>query len=129
MNKEQFFALYWEQWVLMDMVNDGTFELYPVNASNMYGIAESYLLLEDLLHISDEHAIEITEKLYNITDGGEKISPGKNIVHGFIKGQDLLTIEVTVWLVDYLRSKGYAVQAGGISVKEQIEKGWIKIAI
>lgn len=49
----------------------------------------------------------------------------------YYKGSYCKRTQKTHWIVeqnDYLRSKGYALPWMGISVEEQISKGWVKLS-
>jgi glycogen debranching enzyme len=109
-NKAKFFAQYWGQKVLSDISNSGNTEIYPVDASNMYGIDRSYLELKPLSQITDEDAV-----MLGYTDSKSAIDK-----HFKMIGQ--YTIDA-----DYLRSKGYALPWMDLSVEDLVEYGWIKL--
>lgn len=106
-NKAKFFAQYWGQEVLSDLTNGGDRILYPVEASNMYRIQESYLELKPLSSITDE---DLDKTNYGCIE---------------------MILEKGYWLdvknSDLLRSLGYALPWMGLSIEQLQEYGWIKI--
>jgi len=115
-NKQRFFAQYVGQEVYVwhtnekDTVNDKTLFYNAVN-----GILE----LTPLSMISDEDAIEVAKLdsediRFNTPEFGKEIAL-------------LSDWKLKYFIVDYLRSKGYALPFMGLSVEQQIEYGWVKL--
>lgn len=127
--KAAFFAQYWEQKIVVMPYKKGLatpFEaLYYWNHKEVSN--ESYLELFDLSQISDEDAREcgFNEK-NDIDNPNYGISPSGL----FLNWLDDWEIEAafSMTIIDYLRSRGYALPYRNISVEQQIKNGWVKIA-
>lgn len=102
-NKAKFFALYWGQKV----IKDDTCQLLYVSSNINLEHDSWYLNLKPLSSISDEDKNSILEFV-------EKVIP-------------ISETYATVFSIDYLRSKGYALPYLGLSVEDLINAGWIKI--
>ncbi|REC56995.1 hypothetical protein DRF62_02215 [Chryseobacterium piscium] len=127
-NKAKFFAQYWGQRVLSDLTNGGDRILCPIEASNMYRIEESHLKLKSLESITDEDVLKIAELLLwqrNILESS-MIAQTKEILLSISK---ITTVKGWEWanIIDKVRELGYAYWWNGISVKDQIECGFIKL--
>jgi len=125
-NKAKLFAQYWGQPILsLDMNNN-----YP-NQKPWFDFvydenynSPSFLQLKPLSSITDEGLLEVA-----------KIVGYRNIITDMRKKRELIRLtksaissHVLVYkVVDYLRSKGYALPFMGLSVEKQIEYGWIKL--
>jgi hypothetical protein len=111
-NKVKFFALYWGQEVLFDDLY-GNKNLIVNSGINLNWVNWS-IELKPLSLITDEDAevINLTSEDYN-EDGWVD----KDGLFYFWAFQD----------IDYLRSKGYALHWMGLSVKEMVDAGWIKL--
>lgn len=103
-NKAKFFAQYWGQNVVG-------------NIGDYFN--RTYLELTPLSQISDEDAIEVSERCV----------PGNDKRIDNIKQHCRIYAMQSSLISDYLRSKGYALPWNGITVEEQIEFGWIKLKI
>lgn len=122
--KERFFALYWNQPVFKFYGHD---DCVPENVygSLAYGYEEKgYLELKPLHSISDDLKKELFEKVNGIASAllGRNLTADidyllENAEIGFVNS----------FVVDFLRCHGFAIQWMGISVEEQVQKGWIKL--
>lgn len=134
-NKSAFFAQYWGQEVLSDITNRGTRILYPINVSNFYNIDECFLELKPLSLITNEHAIEAANFLNvsysnNWRDGAHFDLYGfREWINEVFDGIEYLSLVGynVIRVIDYLRSKSYALPYNGISVEKQIQLGWVKL--
>jgi hypothetical protein len=132
-NKAKFFAQYHLQKVLCVRIEDAEdkkgFEVNFTDWKTMH--PDSYLELKPLSQISDEDAIEVA-KMYTIERENFEVmknSFGKVFVSWGDSYFEKLLIEDVITkskTVDYLRSKGYALDWNGITVEKQISFGWIK---
>jgi len=121
-NKAKFFAQYWFQ-LVQRYGND--YNLKQVNAFIEESLLEGdYLFLNHIKNVSKEHSKEISKMM-----GVGKV---KNPIM-FVKDKlELVAANNDYWalplyLVDYLRSKGYALHFMGLSVEQLVEYGWVKI--
>lgn len=120
-NKEKFFTQYWGQKVI---TNDNLSSIGVATYVNGTSIILEYLLLKPLSSITDEDAIEVA-----------RIAGYTNVVYDMRKKKSLIRMVkdaisnhiLTYKIVDYLRSKGYALPWMGLSVEEMIDAGWIKL--
>lgn len=124
-NKAKFFAQYWGQAV---MRYDTGNVIYGVEGKLVNTVDEKdYLQLKPLSSISDEDAIELWDKLYlnNTWANKEKIYA----VHTSIglDSNDYTFFEVQI-IVDFLRSKGYALPFGGLSVEQLVKYNWLRLS-
>ncbi len=121
--KARFFALYWRQHILRSLLWADSIQsckLYPdvVGNDEKY---KFYLLLTPLSMITDTDRYEVAGilGLLNSDSFIDCLSKEDNIYKSGITR--------VVEAIDYLRSRGYALPYMGISVQQQIEKGWIKL--
>lgn len=123
-NKAKFFALYWGQNVLMSAVSDGTVRTKVLGEYFEGELRGAFLELKPLSLISDEDAIEIAKIENDFTD---PIKRGKSLI-GIIE-RDFVRFKpsIIIKIIDYLRSKGYALEWMDKTIKEQISCGWIKL--
>ncbi len=130
-NKAKFFALYWGQDVLSEwgerlIVVDGKMD-------RVYDISEMFLQLKPLSAISDEDFITLCE----ILDPNKETYQNQKDVLEYKSQIELILSETNIGdpfpivrafkLIDYLRSKGYALPWMGLSVEQMVESGWIKL--
>lgn len=155
-NKAKFISLYWGQRVLMTPLDNVTMRSKVCGAIEDY-VRNSYLELTPLFQITDEDAIVVGKMLsyysdeinierreneiWMICDEYIKVIIGVikfGILAKSIDGEpsevnthynkDIVFYEnEMVGVIDYLRSKGYALPWMGLSVEQQIEFGWIKL--
>lgn len=123
-NKAKFFAQYWGQKVLVSLVKPHMC-IFDVPHDN------EYILLTLLSSITDEDAIEVAKIMYPKDKHNEKdsLNWGKDIVREIIEGQtdkDVIWFAGIIPVVDYLRSRGYALPWTSVSVEQQVEWGWVK---
>jgi len=87
-----------------------------------------YLELKPLSSITDEDAIEVAKIILLTWETAieiiRRINEDWNIEA--IKGDDISYHEL-IEIIDYLRSKGYALPYLDLSVEQQIEYNWIKL--
>jgi len=121
-NKAKFFALYFMQRVY----NNSN---YPENKNTLLDYAllsytdkAEYLELKPLSSISEEDAIELAKIENDFTD---PIRRGKAIIRFFEYSS--YRHYTCGRMIDFLRSRGYALPWMGLSVEKLIEYGWIKL--
>lgn len=121
-NKAKFFAQYLGQDILHGR--------YGVNGNLVDLIANKdtgdkyWLELKPLSLITDEDAIEVVKILQGIGITSTAMREPKEYCLNAI-GK---TLYLTSPVVDYLRSKGYALPWMDLSVDEMIDAGWIRIS-
>lgn len=123
-NKAKFFTQYFGQKVRVWKKDLQTLLNISYASLSIEAVEDSYLELKPLSQISDEDAIWLANwgyGCYNISDE-EKILRVKKDKYKYYKG-----CFTNVYVVDYFRSKGYALPWNGITVEEQIKFGWIKL--
>lgn len=146
-NKAKFFAQYWEQKVFKSSINQ------KAPHKNTFGKSirhNDFLELKPLSSISDEDAIEVAQLITRFKwdlDFGTKVIKEENQVivyydavkNGYkhktsiyddffsrsYSGEPVHELSGVVY--DYLRSKGYALPYMGLSVEEQVNRGWVKL--
>ena len=108
-NKVKFFALYWGQEVFLNPILsiEPVKNIYLFNYDVPEDIDLECLILKPLSSIIDKNKNSILEF-------AEKVIPVSETY-------------ATVFSIDHLRSKGYAVPWMGLSVEEMAEAGWIKL--
>lgn len=126
-NKARFFAQYWGQNVMIEFSGIRPMQTYSVgNIEIVNQSSQKYWLeLTPLCQISDEDAIKIARLL-----GWKDHAKDQALFYGlyFINGgEDSCLLEDYACVVDYLRSKGYALPYMELSVEDLIEYGWIKL--
>lgn len=127
-NKAKFFAQYWGQEVMV--VPYHSTKLIPVHVYQNMDVRQYSLELKPLSQITDEDALE----LFNLIspdwkDCSNEISFGKAYASGYDE-KDIERAHTTfeaLLIIDFLRSKGYAIPYMGISVEQQMEWGWVKL--
>lgn len=93
------------------------------------------ILLKSLTDITDDDAIEVA-RMFGIR-GHVEHSRGVDIV-SVLRNDDFLsefrevafvslTVNDVIKLIDFLRSRGYSLTFNGVSVSEQISRGWVRI--
>lgn len=129
--KEQFFAQYWWQRVLIDVDHAHNRQVYPIVVSNMYRIEVSHLILTSLANITDEDAIACANLLGNCSHLSDlaKVSQIRELLttNYFYTKQTNITANQWLKLFDYLRSNGYALPWIGYTVEELIEAGYCQL--
>jgi hypothetical protein len=131
-NKAKFFALYWGQEIMKEFKEDLNETVYMSNPhANQSKISSYYLELTPLSQISDEDAknfLEIIGLKYKIEeDDFYKMLLKENKLYEYFASVRPIVLEEWNYLVDFLRSKGYALPFMGISVETLVEWGWIKL--
>ena len=130
LEKQRFFALYWGQQVLCWKGLHTTLdECYWIEGRE--SDIERYLSLYSLSDITDEDAIEVAK----IKGWNDVLNEKGNIkaIKDWLFEQEYQYLSETNTLfrcgemIDYLRSRGYALPFNGRSVEEMIELGWLKI--
>lgn len=136
-NKVRFFALYWGFKCLRNELLSDNIPAHKVDTSNCKGLPQQYLELTPLSQISDEDAIICAKLIYKYDDtpSGKIASErshtaenGKDYVIESIQDNDgVFHSVVSFEVVDYLRSRGYALPFMGLSVEELVIRGWVKL--
>lgn len=124
--KERYFAQYWGQEVAFARsANKGLIKTF-IRESTPFSCIE-FIELTPLSAITDEHAIEVASSLEPIAF--RKRQTAVRWAKMYLKDNSTLTVTINtaVKIVDYLRSKGYALPYGGKSVEELIKLGYLKI--
>ena len=126
-NKSIFFAQYWGQRVVRHLglgLEEHTF-LVNENILCKYDITEYYIRLTPLSSITDDDAIEVAKFEGSFDDA---IIRGNYLINNILVVDDYNSdTHLVIKIVDYLRSKGYALPYMGLSVEKLIEYGWIKL--
>lgn len=122
-DKAKFFAQYWGQKVQKYLERK---DIWKINEGFHARIHESYLELTPLSEITDEHAIDVADILegFGVWVGAVEYI---NVGIKYIEGCENHMSGAHSKIVDYLRSKGYALPWLNYSVEKQIELGWIKL--
>ena len=146
-NKAKFFAQYWGQEVLKYPGLNPVFEIQwqefnpHIENEEIKPIQDGYLELKPLSSITDEDAIEVssllTQEKYIVverTDQYISLSKGKYDFFIWFDGEILFNNDNASQLplermhvYDFFRLNGFALPWNGISVQEQIERGWVKL--
>lgn len=104
-------------WVIIrrdkDTVNGSIHIQKDSNLNNLYHVGISYKYAEIFCNHHFLKTKDDTPKSYRVNIGQISISASRPVPY--------------IAIVDFLRSKGYALPWNGISVEEQIEFGWIKL--
>ncbi len=117
--------------------------LFPRYLLNQSLIDGTYLELTPLSMISDEDAIEVAKIMYGHVFKGQfivirsekAVSIGMDptsIINIYFEGrmrliQGEIYCSISNGILDFLRSKSYALPYNRLSVEKQIEYGWIKL--
>lgn len=131
-NKAKFFALYLNQHIVKwHKRNSHTPAYLHFSLLDKKNINSEYLELKQLSSISDEDALEVATLLGNcnhISDES-KIYQAKDLIATpkFYTAQTNITANQWLKVIDFLRSRGYALPWMGISVDELVQWGWIKL--
>lgn len=123
-NKAKLFAQYWGQAVQRYGNNFYTKVVNSfIDDSLLVG---DYLLLKPLSSITNEDAkkLSVIEADFRTDDVWKR---GKNIAKWIEDAQySVGNLNTMMQMIDYLRSKGYALPYMGLSVETMVEYGWIK---
>lgn len=132
-NKAKLFAQYYPQKILHHV----DYEDYcPVGFSgildiNYYANNDYYLSLKPLSSICNEDAIEVFgfDNFFEYSKDNNHRYFNKSASEALLDTllESHLSLELNAYSVDFLRSKGYAVDWIGLTVQEMIEAGWIKL--
>lgn len=124
-NKAKFIAFYWGQYV--GMYKFPFEEILQGMVDEKCFIDIAYLVLTPLSQITDEDAIEVIKILQSIGIGSTAMrEPKEYLLNGSLMNQ-FGTFQLMAPVVDYLRSKGYALPWMGLSVEQLVEYGWIRL--
>lgn len=97
-------------------------------------IERAYLILKPLSSISDEDTTEVSNIVGWVK--GNNLNEYRELINDFfgdrtLRGRFSLIPELPVYtsleVIDYLRSKGYALPFMGVSVEDQIKYSWVKL--
>lgn len=130
-NKAKFFAQYWGQKLLAVTVNEDEL-CQKIGNSYMgkYHVEMCHIKLKPLSSITDEELI-IVSAIEGDKYTEDHIIRGRTIIKTFAEYSDctdsLKNTNQLIQLIDYLRSKGYALPYMGLSVEKLQEYGWIKL--
>lgn len=119
-NKAKLFAQYWGQKVFINALNKAFF-IQKVGSSYMtkYGVEHRCIYLKPLSSITDE----VAEMVSGLMHWGKDPKSVRNTIV-------LLNLNsFPAIVIDYLRSKGYAVPFLGMSVEQLVDFGWIKLEV
>lgn len=132
-NKVKFFMLYYGQRVLKFSQNAPATQVVErgmIDHAIRFNFEEKCLSLNPLSSITDEDAIEVAKicRKANMDDQTKEvcIDEGRKVAMNFTLFNLLLT-NTTLLLIDFLRSRSYALPWMGLSVDELIEAGWVKL--
>lgn len=130
-NKKKFMSLYVGQPVYSrDRYPGG--ENFKMCSFFRDDVEETHVLLKSLSSssITDEDAIELV-KIHGYIKNQLTEENGRSLINSIIKGTDIpffyVKKEKFGHMIDYLRSRGYALPYMGASVGTMIEWGWIKL--
>ena len=116
-NKAKFFALYWGQKIIAsEKFNSDS--RYLIDGCKI--IDYEYLELKPLSSISGEEAKQVA-RLEGFIE--RLFASGIMVIDTYAGIEDRMPASI----VDYLRSRGYALPYMGITVEQQIEYGWVKL--
>lgn len=125
-NKARFFAQYYGQNVKKSFLPEQT-SLQVIDRDVFWIghlIINGYLELKSLEYITDEDAKAISE-IEKDSSTEDPVVRGKALIRDF-EYTSLDPLKV-IQVVDYLRSKGYALPWMGLSIEKLVEYGWVKL--
>lgn len=125
-NKAKFFAQYWGQKVLSwgEVVVDPMYKWR--NIPKMKTSSFTSIILKPLSSISDEDCVLCHKMYFRYTEDQKLNEHSISFVKKYIIEPKEFIMNT---ILDYLRSKGYALPWMGISVEEMVDAGWIKLQI
>jgi len=130
-NKERFFALYWGQCVGCDkkVTNCTIDDVYMSLLCENKTFEPYYLTLKDINDISEEDIEELRDITSNSDFYNTVTDNVKALQHYDYNPYSPAPVygDIEIEYVDFFRSKGYALEFMGITVKEMLEAGWIKL--
>lgn len=140
-NKQIFFSLYFKQKVRKMMCLNGDFTDEVYHNYELSNVDEDYLELTSVSKITDEDAIEVAKIRGGQFDGWNIEDLKKEETKKFYKENMIAYGKETIYflnnnshaignvsyIVDFIRSKGYALPYLRLSVNSQIEYGWVKL--
>lgn len=127
-NKSKFFAQYLMQSVFVNGLGAKgvltSMDLHWFSHGSIYGFLE----LKSLFDIASKD-LDFVCNIIGEKRSSHLSSIGLRNTRSYFLGEMMPGIELNehIKVVDYLRSKGYALPWMGLSVEKQIEYGWIKI--
>ena len=128
--KERFFAQYYGQEVVNHRKINGR-SIIKIDHKYFFlnkSIKNDFLELTPLSAITDEHVIEVL-KILGVQNKISVPNRDRNwICNSFLKNEWSHKTVSVIEATDLLRSKGYALPFGGKSVKQLIEKGYLKLS-
>ena len=121
-NKAKFFALYWGQKILFQ--KDGLGVKSNIQAYWERTLGSRFIELKPLERISNDDVKEIM-KIENFIGDFEEILVDDSFLNLLLAIKNGLCNRFHI--IDYLRSKGYALPWMNLSVDDLVEYGWIKL--
>lgn len=125
-NKAKFFAQYYGQYIIRQPLMTTVFLNYHLNLGYDEIIKDGWIELTSLSDITDEDAIEVA-KIFFGSDYPDASLAKEILKIELSTGHHGITGIGWIRVWDYLRSRGYALPWMGVSVEEQIKRGWIKL--
>lgn len=117
--------------VIINDKKQQTLYLTKDGCSDLFSANEWVAELRPLSSITDEDAIEVANifNLHHLSGAVKDLIKSIIIALDGTSNKSATTEFVSNWAesIDYLRSKGYALPWIGLSVKQQIEYGWVKL--
>ena len=139
-NKAKLFAHYWGQEVVFHRNSRPLFITFESLINSVEVIDGYAVYLKPLSSIGDEDLLQVSKIVYptseNWSDMMQTISRGLDFIEEtFHSDEDEFSVfgikkplYKIMSVIDYLRSKGYALPLMGLSVEQMVEAGWIKLA-
>lgn len=127
-NKAKFFAQYWNQEMYsITRPNQPYVNNFIQQMEEYLQFDEWYLLLTPISQLREEDALEVYSIVYPNslkTEDYEKIIAVEEM---FSQRLVVINLNSMTNAIDYLRSKGYALQFMNYTVADQLSMGWIQL--
>lgn len=128
-NKAKFFAQYHGQNIVCDGLAEGdTCSVEYAFSESIY--VEAWLELKPLSEVTEDHAKELLYRLGSVIDMYDVIHKNstdvvRDIIDNYSKVECLWMLPAR--FVDKARELGYAIDWNGLSVEEQVSRGWVQL--